>query len=260
MNNTTKHNISIMLSLSIIFMMIAGCSQQAQEDVMTTEEIKARQLEALEAKKAEQKRIIEEEMHGSTNVCDSENVTNIVETKSIDTSDVSEDAVNDNQSWQQSYDIDNTIDTSDWLTYTNEEYGFKVQYPKHWTVHEIIDGQPDVDGNIVDCSIIPTGCPIVRLSDDSDDFGHDSITINIRETFSPNTVKTTQWHGIVSEISGCFVVARKPLNETQSFSFRSIYDTTDLNDDLQTDLERAKCQNDEYNPYFNAVLNSFTEK
>lgn len=31
------------------------------------------------------------------------------------------------------------LDTSDWLTYTNEEYGFRVKYPKDWVVFNKID-------------------------------------------------------------------------------------------------------------------------
>lgn len=31
---------------------------------------------------------------------------------------------------------DTTVDTSDWLTYTNEEYGFSFRYPNDWIVTE----------------------------------------------------------------------------------------------------------------------------
>jgi uncharacterized membrane protein YvbJ len=28
------------------------------------------------------------------------------------------------------------IDTSDWRTYRNEEYGFEIRYPVNWSVHD----------------------------------------------------------------------------------------------------------------------------
>lgn len=34
--------------------------------------------------------------------------------------------------------VDSSVDTANWLTYTNEEYGFKMEYPDNWTV-EIVD-------------------------------------------------------------------------------------------------------------------------
>ncbi|MBI2415180.1 MAG: hypothetical protein HYV33_00775 [Candidatus Kerfeldbacteria bacterium] len=30
----------------------------------------------------------------------------------------------------------NEVDTSDWLTYTNEEYGFRFKYPREWSIQE----------------------------------------------------------------------------------------------------------------------------
>lgn len=33
------------------------------------------------------------------------------------------------------------IDTSDWKTYKNEEYGFEIQYPKDWKVREMKEGK-----------------------------------------------------------------------------------------------------------------------
>jgi hypothetical protein len=32
--------------------------------------------------------------------------------------------------------VDDSVDTSDWLTYENEEYGFSFEYPKNWHIKE----------------------------------------------------------------------------------------------------------------------------
>jgi len=52
--------------------------------------------------------------------------------------------VNKNQNTNQNVNTDQNdnqpdngeIDTSDWLTYNNEEYGYSIKYPKGWTMRE----------------------------------------------------------------------------------------------------------------------------
>lgn len=42
------------------------------------------------------------------------------------------------------------IDTSDWKTYRNKDFGFKVQYPKEWVIHT---GTDNITGKIVSVSL-----------------------------------------------------------------------------------------------------------
>lgn len=55
--------------------------------------------------------------------------TDVVASSNDNTNEV---VINENTNTEQV----NEVDTSDWLTYTNEEYGFSFRYPSDWKVEE----------------------------------------------------------------------------------------------------------------------------
>ena len=60
--------------------------------------------------------------------------------------------VNTNQNTNQ---VDNgEIDTSDWLTYRNEEYGYSIKYPNDWILREFPNTKTGAEFTGGDCQII----------------------------------------------------------------------------------------------------------
>lgn len=54
---------------------------------------------------------------------------------------------------------DGEVDTNDWLTYTNEEYGFSLSYPKNFTLEESYTNHADKTNNylLLDVGFKPDG-------------------------------------------------------------------------------------------------------
>lgn len=70
----------------------------------------------------------------NTNAVSNTNVANtnvVVDTNENANITVTNDNINTDQASE--------VDTSDWLTYTNEEYGFSFKYPSDWTVKQLDD-------------------------------------------------------------------------------------------------------------------------
>lgn len=72
-----------------------------------------------------------------------------------------------------------TIDTSDWLTYTNEEYGFSFMHPGDWKI--VVSGKTPLQG-----SDVIQGIHLVNITDSSGSFVIDIIIQN-SELFSTMT-------------------------------------------------------------------------
>jgi len=49
-------------------------------------------------------------------------------------------------------DTNSSIDTSDWLTYENTDYGFSLKYPTHWNAKEELIGGLDIEQGDVNIS------------------------------------------------------------------------------------------------------------
>lgn len=71
------------------------------------------------------------------------------------------------------------IDTSDWLTYMNEEYGFSFRYPGEWKI--VVSGKTPVQG-----SDVIQGIHLVNITDSLESFVIDIIIQN-SELFSTMT-------------------------------------------------------------------------
>jgi hypothetical protein len=159
------------------------------------------------------------------------------------------------QNQQQGGDQQVLVDTSDWNTYRNEEYGFEVKYPEEWEISLVENGFMKVRNEISECALVPEGCPVVVLYDKNEYFNSDYVSIDIKDSFSQEINKTSKW--LTGMLSGCHVTATKNLKDNNGFSFYSFYEAMDLNDEEKTNIDIKKCQSNNLNPYFEYIVKSF---
>jgi len=89
--------------------------------------------------------------NGNTNSSNAVTVTNTMANENVNGSMNANTELNTNTT-SNTNEVTNTnteVDTSDWLTYTNSEYGYTMQYPSDWTVEEVkLSEDPDSRGRI----------------------------------------------------------------------------------------------------------------
>jgi len=59
----------------------------------------------------------------------------------VDRANTNETIAVDNTNVNTNTESDQAVDTSDWLTYTNEEHGFSVSYPESWSIMSEYDAE-----------------------------------------------------------------------------------------------------------------------
>jgi hypothetical protein len=80
----------------------------------------------------------------NTNTVSDDN-TNII----VDSANTNETVEVDNTNVNTNTESDEAVDTSDWLTYTNEEYGFSFKYPAEWGNVDAQSGLPAGEASLL---------------------------------------------------------------------------------------------------------------
>lgn len=159
---------------------------------------------------------------------------------------------------QQETDMEK-IDTSNWQTYRNEEYGFEVKYPENWKTKKFKSSCLGLGDCAIDCNKTPEECDIVGFSFyDENNVKLESVSISVvpenqKKMSELNNIKSQWMQGM---FGGCYVTTRinADKNEFLLGSFRS---ATNLNDAETTKKENDLCEKNMLNPFFNGIVKSF---
>ena len=134
------------------------------------------------------------------------------------------------------------IAVSDWHTYTNDEFGFSVKYPKNWQYTEYHDQDSSL---------------IVSLYGNKDQRGvlHNTVSLfaNIEEATDRQRHSTWE-EGI---FTGCSITANKKLHGEKSIFFRSIIFGDEFPQGFSSEEKMDSCQSNTLLPEFGAIVNSF---
>lgn len=116
------------------------------------------------------------------------------------------------------------LDTSDWLTYTNEEYGFSVKYPSNWIYFNKIDeeGYAIYDASETD---------LVRFTDRINEYSASSfkdvaIQVKTKENISQRELESINSSQNVIERDGLYFIFSASWPGTQEVQiFDEIFDS-----------------------------------
>ena len=65
-------------------------------------------------------------------------------------------------------DASGEVDTSDWLTYTNDEYGFSFKYPEGWELTVLVEG--GLGSDVGDIDLVGNNCTVaIAIPHEKDD-------------------------------------------------------------------------------------------
>jgi len=144
------------ITLSLI-LLITGCSwfsNDAEDDanVNENENQNTNQVAAVDQNNNINQTMIEDENVNTDQEIDTnENVNQETEiNENINETTTENENVNTNQVSEDEEDSVEEIDTSDWLTYENEVYGFSLRYPEDWLVmseYDYENKKPILDDN-----------------------------------------------------------------------------------------------------------------
>lgn len=114
------------------------------------------------------------------------------------------------QSHQINYKQPQLIDTSDWLTYRNNEFGFEIKYPKTEAAQRVVKEQPEFElGTIIKFQ--------ADYAEDKDVFFGDIIYIVVDD---PRYGTSSELPNGNEDLNGVEYATRSPYNnEVVSFSF-----------------------------------------
>ncbi len=146
------------------------------------------------------------------------------------------------------------VDTSDWETYKNDEFGFEVKHPKDWKIKKVKTSSKYFSLNPISCTKTPEECKfeMIQFSNGS------GIFVNIRKYTDRNFKKDiiNKKSSLMTDIvEGCLVVSSTK-GKDGYFSLSSFLDSDNLSE-FEKEKFNESCQKNELGGSVDLMAESF---